>query len=52
MSMHIRCLQIFFTLSPTAVGAKFLTPAEQEYVHTHVKEHKVCGLLPSACEAH
>ncbi|CAL5227240.1 g10165 [Coccomyxa viridis] len=31
---------IFFTLSPTAVGAKFLTPAEQEYVHTHVKEHK------------
>ena len=34
-------VQIFFTLAPTALNAKFLTPAEQEYVHLHVKEHKV-----------
>ncbi len=45
MEEHVWCLQIFFTLSPTALGAKFLTPAEQEYVHTHVKEHKVCRAL-------
>ena len=36
-------LQIFFTLQPTALKANFLTPAEQEYVHQHVKDHKVCG---------
>ncbi|CAK0757688.1 hypothetical protein CVIRNUC_002561 [Coccomyxa viridis] len=31
---------IFFTLQPNALKAKFLTPAEQEYVHQRVKDHK------------
>ena len=43
MKLHSWVLQIFFTLQPNALKAKFLTPAEQEYVHQRVKDHKVRG---------